>query len=399
MFLAQPELTGSDDLRYGHEPCQWALVQFQQSVFCPLGSLLIGSKLDIDTTQDGTSTGGGSSGGSNAGGEASESARQCRLAFYGPIRQVVSDEDIAKLRIYNWRSKEGSVFKLTDVRAGLCYELIGQDMVTNVSGVQAFQGMRVQVESLREGVITGPFGSDGKFKVKFEVGTRVKVGSKLTLRYKRFVYDRSKSMHQSAVSELDHLPAEEPDSGPEPDKSASRNNKNKKQAQQVGQQQQQVNNSSSTIAEQGKVTTTSAAATSSSSSVVSPVIGSTVVAQSVMALPSVIRPVMASSVNQPVGNIREGIIDSLKQETTTAAVDGVSIQIIAIVRDAFRMEENIRTYIGSKVECNTSSAQILYAGELVGPYAKMGKCKVRFPAHFQGMAGDVVTIVLVESNL
>ena len=40
---------GSTGLKYGQEPVQWALLQFQQPVFCPLGSLVIGSRLDTDT--------------------------------------------------------------------------------------------------------------------------------------------------------------------------------------------------------------------------------------------------------------------------------------------------------------------------------------------------------------
>lgn len=34
---------------YGKEPVQWALLNLQQPVYCPLGSLVIGSKLDAGT--------------------------------------------------------------------------------------------------------------------------------------------------------------------------------------------------------------------------------------------------------------------------------------------------------------------------------------------------------------
>lgn len=381
-FLTQSELVGSSDLRYGHEPCQWALVQFEQSVFCPLGSLVIGSKLDIDTTTHGQNR-------SGTGADTNDSARQCRLAFFGPIRQAMSDEDIAKLRIYTWRSKEGSVFKLIDVRLGLCYELIGQNMFTDVAGVHAFQGMRVQVESMREGIIMGPFGSDGKFKVKFEVGTRVTVGSKLTVRFKRYTYDRTKVMHQSSISESAHLPPEEPNTDPEPDKNSNRN-KNKKQSQSdhIPTNDFSSNSTSSSIVpEEGKVLLKSV-----------PVQASTAVAVAV-ASPSVAFPaVAAASVSKiDIGSERRGVIDSLKSETST---DGAT-QVIAIIKDAFRMEENIRTYIGCKVipeiYCCTSSAQA-HTGELIGPYAKMGKCKVKFPADFQGAVGDSVVIFLTESK-
>lgn len=360
-FLAQSELTGSSDLRYGNEPCQWALMQFEQSVFCPLGSLVIGSKLDIDTS-------------ASAGGDSNDSVHQCRLAFYGPMRQVITDADIAELRIYNWRSKEGTVFKLADVRAGLCYELIGQNMFSEVSGVQAYLGMRVQAESLREGVITAPFGSDGKFKVKFEVGTRVTVGSALVIRYKRYTYDRTKTMHQSAVSEFAHLPPEEPNTGPEPDKNSNRN-KNKKLPVVTSSAPAQLDSAQSF----GKPTSTQPPNIPPS-----------------MGAPASGKPtdtVVSTPTAKSTGNERRGFIDSLKEETST---DGTTY-IIAIIRDAFKMEENIRTYIGSKAARSTETAQA-YTGELIGPYAKMGKCKVRFPMNFGGAIGETVIILLEESK-
>lgn len=40
----------AEGLAYGTEPMQWALLQFQHPVHCPLGSLLIGSRLDTDTS-------------------------------------------------------------------------------------------------------------------------------------------------------------------------------------------------------------------------------------------------------------------------------------------------------------------------------------------------------------
>ena len=47
-FEYQEELEGAPEgnLIYGNEPLQWALIQFQQPVYCPLGSLIIGSRLE-----------------------------------------------------------------------------------------------------------------------------------------------------------------------------------------------------------------------------------------------------------------------------------------------------------------------------------------------------------------
>jgi len=96
----QEELAGSQGFIFGREPLQWALLQFQQPVFCPLDSLLIGSRLDSDTR------------------EGSASAQQCRLAFYGPIKSSISSEadELDKVKIYRLKVREGEVFRLTDVR-------------------------------------------------------------------------------------------------------------------------------------------------------------------------------------------------------------------------------------------------------------------------------------------
>ena len=40
----------AEGLAYNTEPLQWALLQFQHSVYCPIGSLIIGSRLDTDTS-------------------------------------------------------------------------------------------------------------------------------------------------------------------------------------------------------------------------------------------------------------------------------------------------------------------------------------------------------------
>eukprot|EP01032_Pedospumella_encystans_P010759 gene10759-12549_t len=46
----QEEMLSAEGLAYNTEPLQWALLQFQHSVYCPIGSLIIGSRLDTDTS-------------------------------------------------------------------------------------------------------------------------------------------------------------------------------------------------------------------------------------------------------------------------------------------------------------------------------------------------------------
>jgi hypothetical protein len=66
-FEYQEELVGSDGMVYGEEPVQWALLRFQQPVFCPIGSLIIASRLDMED-------------GHRKQGQTEDSATQCRLA-------------------------------------------------------------------------------------------------------------------------------------------------------------------------------------------------------------------------------------------------------------------------------------------------------------------------------
>ena len=42
--------SGDDQYLYGKEPVQWALLELQTPVYCPLGSLVIGSRLDMDNS-------------------------------------------------------------------------------------------------------------------------------------------------------------------------------------------------------------------------------------------------------------------------------------------------------------------------------------------------------------
>lgn len=85
-YIHQSELAGGENLSYGKEPVQWVLLQFQQPVFCPIGSLIIGSRLDADSGDNGS---------------------QCRLAFYGPVRESIKKDDFDKIKVFHWKEKIG----------------------------------------------------------------------------------------------------------------------------------------------------------------------------------------------------------------------------------------------------------------------------------------------------
>lgn len=86
-YSPQAELQLQDE--EGHEVCQWALLQLQTAVYSPLGSLIIGSRLDTDIH-----------------------AKACRLAFYGPVVESLSVDAVKQIKLYEWREKQAEVRSL-----------------------------------------------------------------------------------------------------------------------------------------------------------------------------------------------------------------------------------------------------------------------------------------------
>lgn len=307
-FAYQDELLGHDNFIYGLEPLQWALVSFQQPLHCPLGSLVIGSRLDADK-KDAMSE---------------PDQRSCRLAFFGPIKRALSTDEL-NLKIFHWKLKSCEVFRLTEMNKGLCREAIAWKLVSEGGSMQAFVGLKVEVEGTPYvGIIHSPYGSDGKFKVKFlgSSGIPLAPGTRLLLRYKRFIHDKLKSPSQAGMYEAiqDITPTEEPSSDEAPT---------------VPQ--------STTPLESAQVS-------------------------SVIAFEEII-------------DVRRGIVESIKQSDDDSGC-------IVIASNAFTMEENIKQWIGSSVDGINDEH-----GELIGPFAKMGKCKIKFKS-FSGKNGDVVNIRL-----
>jgi len=183
--LAKTPLQTSIDLSREYEyqdelnplrPDQWAVLQFEQPLPCAVPSVLIGSHLDSDTNLS-----------------------TCRLAFHGRLLQSVTPEEVARLRIFKRKLKEGQIERVQDERTVICKNLFlaGTDM-------NLFLGMTVQLgENGPTGRIDGTFGKS-KFKVAvdpLEGGLAALQdackGAKLYLRYKRFVFDPKKRMIQT----------------------------------------------------------------------------------------------------------------------------------------------------------------------------------------------------------
>ena len=318
---------------YGDEPVQWALLQFQQAVYCPIGSLIIGSRLDINSSS------------TNSGSVPKEiyreelrdtknSSKSCRLAFYGPAVEDFSKGKMEQIKLFHWKHKEAEVLKLTDLRRGtvsMCYELIANKLFSEGGSITPFIGMRLLTASNHVGIITGSYGAGGQFKVKFSSGVprgHVIVGSKLTLRFKRFVFDRSKIMCQFDQDFDNIIPvksAEDP----------------------FGYESEEDSKSFPPNAGSAK-------------------------RRSSFTLSAPAKELQSQE--------RRGVVEVLKEGG-----------LIAIVSGAFTIEEDIRSLAGAHVHAETGAD-----GVLMGPFAKLGKCKVKFVDGSVVTIGSTVTITILK---
>jgi selenocysteine-specific elongation factor len=376
-YQYQEELMGMDGAKYGNEPVQWAVIQFQQPVFCPLGSLVIGSRLDADTTD---TSGLGSS-------------HQCRLSFFGPVRYALNDDELDKLNIFHWKTKEGVVHKISDVRNGVCTELIGWKMFAEGSSISAFIGMKVNTERGYMGTIMGPFGSDGMFRVKFEPGIRVTVGSALRMRFKRFVYDKSRSMEQKGVDEIIDQSVPEivdpmtvDDGEPRYRKKTGRP-KTPALGPAVASPGRALREQRAPAEASGRTSPSSISSLGSSNSAGKP---HEALAHSTESAPTSIAvdiPAVAAVSNYSDLEQRVGIIETMKSDTAEGDGGGV----VVVIKDAFRMEENIKSFVNRVVI--GPNAEV---GTLLGPFGKLGKCKAKFSFGLSAntKVGDAVKIKL-----
>lgn len=179
----------------------WAKLDFQIPVFCPPNSLIIGSRLDVVDNSSG-------------------SASTCRLAFSGRlIEKVDQDNGNNQIHLYTTKEKVGTISRLgdphkrTDDQRVVRYEVFGSDLFKKETNMKVFLGMKVVTNKDEVGEIKSSFGTSGKFRVFFPAGTEAREGDPLILRFKRFVHDPNKAMHQDLV-----LPAARPGSRLDPPK-------------------------------------------------------------------------------------------------------------------------------------------------------------------------------------
>lgn len=165
--------------------CQFMLVRFETPIPCPAGSLLIGSRLDTDIKKE-------------------KYANTCRLAFHGKMLQFIDAEnpdELRQLRVYKTKERTGVLDRVNDATSG-----IGRGMFNKNSDISIFVRLKVSLCSASGeveadspvGVIGGSFGKSGKFKVQFPDGglTKEHQNRPLSLRFKRYVYDKNLRLEQ-----------------------------------------------------------------------------------------------------------------------------------------------------------------------------------------------------------
>ncbi|XP_061687950.1 selenocysteine-specific elongation factor [Syngnathoides biaculeatus] len=140
-------VTGQGESSSGPDPEQWALLEFERPVTCPLLCLVIGSKLDTDIH-----------------------ANACRLAFQGRLLHGFEDKNyvetgLPRLLIYKTKHREGQVERVTDD-----YTVIGRNLFKKETNLQIFVGLKVTLSTGETGVIEGGFGQSGKFKIRVPEG-------------------------------------------------------------------------------------------------------------------------------------------------------------------------------------------------------------------------------------
>lgn len=164
-------------------PLHWAIIEFQTPVYCPLNSLIIGSRLDTDVQ-----------------------ANTCRLAFSGRlVEKFDAGKDLHKIRFYARKERAGTVDRLgephkrNDDGKIVRYEIYGCDLFRKETNMNDFVGLHLETERGDIGVIQSSFGTSGKFRMYFPQGTTVRNGEKLFLRFKRYANDPDKKIRQDSV--------------------------------------------------------------------------------------------------------------------------------------------------------------------------------------------------------
>lgn len=161
------------------EPLAYVLLVLEKPVTCPIGSLLIGSKLDFDIHSP-----------------------NCRMAFFGRILCSMDPKDLKSLRLVKMKSKTGTLdrFDKQDKTLVICKDMFKAD-----TDLSLFNGLKiVHEQSGEEGIVEGLYGQEGKFKVRFARELKVKTdakgnirsGERISLYFRKYVFEQSRKLIQ-----------------------------------------------------------------------------------------------------------------------------------------------------------------------------------------------------------
>jgi hypothetical protein len=384
--------------KFGEETLNYVLLEFQNPVYCPLSSLIIGSRLELDAN------------------ESVVTSTNCRIAFFGRIVSAVNAVDTDKLKLFKWKAKEAEILRLSDVKKenGLCTEAIGWKLFSKEAGIGRYLNMKLETPNGDVvGFIQSPFGSTGKFKIRFPLGVfGLRSGSKLILKYKVYVFDKSKKMNQdSDKGDKGYTPMEQRaiSSNPFPlDKDAAPYITmdpllDAEEAQSKGfleadgpsddeaeaEPKPDETNALSDIAAElnAVVEEEPPCATCAPPAADDAVAAKGAVVSEIAPVPpetSSVADVIVPSYNSVMINARSGTIESMKPSTENPS------RVTCIVTGAFEAHENIREHSGASALGPNGEA-----GVLIGPFAKMGKCKVEFDSNAGLISGAKVFINII----
>jgi selenocysteine-specific elongation factor len=196
----------SDGSKDGESLLHWALLDFQTPVYCPLQSLVIGSRLDaaVDKSKTPKQSEAAAAAGDSNDGANTTTASSCRLAFCGRlIERVDPKTDISRIRWYTPKEKRGTISRLGDPHKRqddgkvVRYEVFGSDLFKKETLLKPFLGMKLVTSPSGDiGELKSAFGTSGKFRVYFPAGTTAREGDVLRLPFKRFAHDAEKKMRQ-----------------------------------------------------------------------------------------------------------------------------------------------------------------------------------------------------------
>ena len=177
----------------GEQLLHWAMLDFQTPVHCPLHSLVIGSRLDLNDQNN-----------SSKSNNPESSASSCRLAFCGRlIEKVEPSTDKTKIRLYTPKERRGVISRLGDPHKRqddgkiVRYEIFGSDLFKKETVLKPFIGMKIKTPQGDIGELKSAFGTSGKFRVYFPAGTDAREGDELIMPFVRFAHDAEKKMRQN----------------------------------------------------------------------------------------------------------------------------------------------------------------------------------------------------------